>query len=383
MRERVKMAVIGTGIMGRDHITDISTLHNTELVAVCDVDKATADHFAAETNCRAYYDYRDLLEHEALDAVLVATPHYHHTPSSIAALERGIHVLVEKPIAVHINDALKMLTAYEQAQQHHPKLVFAAMFRQRTLGHWRKIKAMIEGGELGRLLRTTWLITDWFRTQNYYDTGGWRATWKGEGGGVLMNQCPHNLDLYQWFVGMPSRVVGFTAFGKYHRIEVEDEVTAYFEHENGMVGHFITSTAESPGTNRLEIVGENGKLVYEDKKLLFYRNERSMLEQIERTTAGAFERVAFERVEVPYDPELPPRQRLVIENFANAILHGENLLTPAAEGLNSLMLANAILWSSWQGGKIDLPLDGDAYEEKLRTLIAASTFTKDTQTQAR
>jgi predicted dehydrogenase len=382
MSERVKMAIIGTGIMGRDHIQDISTLHNTELVAVCDVDKATADHFAAETHSRAYYDYRDLLEHEPLDAVLIATPHYHHTPSSIAALERGIHVLVEKPIAVHVNDALKMLAAYEQSRQHHPKLVFGAMFRQRTFGHWRKIKAMIDGGELGKLLRTTWLITDWFRTQTYYDTGGWRATWRGEGGGVLMNQCPHNLDLYQWFVGMPKHVVGFTSLGKYHRIEVEDEVTAYFEHENGIIGHFITSTAESPGTNRLEIVGENGKLVYEDKKLIFYRNQYSMLEQIERTTAGPFERVASERLEVPYEQELPPRQRLVIENFANALLHGENILTPAAEGLNSLMLANAILLSSLEGTKLELPLDGDAYEQKLLSLIETSTLAKNTQTQA-
>ena len=382
MSERVKMAIIGAGIMGTDHIQDISTLHNTELVAVCDVNKAAADHFAAETHSRAYYDYRDLLEHEPLDAVLVATPHYHHTPSSIAALERGIHVLVEKPIAVHVNDALKMLATYEQARQHYPKLVFGAMFKFRTLGHWRKIKAMIDGGELGRVLRTTWLITDWFRTQRYYDTGGWRATWKGEGGGVLMNQCPHNLDLYQWFVGLPKHVVGFASLGKYHHIEVEDEVTAYFEHENGMIGHFITSTAESPGTNRLEIVGENGKLVYEDKKLIFYRNQHSMLEQIERTTAGPFERVPSERLEVSYEQEVPPRQRLVIENFANAILHGESIFTPAAEGLNSLMLANAILLSSLEGKKIELPLDGDAYEQKLLSLIQASALAKNTQPQA-
>ena len=210
-----------------------------------------------------------MLEHQALDAIIISTPHYDHTPITIAVLEKGIHVLVEKPIAVHVKDAHKMIAAYERAKQTTPNLIFAAMFMQRTYGHWRKIKALIDGGELGRLVRTTWLITDWFRTQSYYNNGGWRATWKGEGGGVLLNQSPHNLDLYQWFVGMPKRVTGFASLGKYHRIEVEDEVTAYFEHENGMIGHFITSTAESPGTNRLEMVGENGKLVMRTAGSLF------------------------------------------------------------------------------------------------------------------
>ena len=170
-------------------------------------------------------------------------------------------MLVEKPIAVHALDARRMIGAYQAAQTKYPDLVFSAMFMQRTYGHYRKIKDLIDSGELGRLVRTTWIITDWFRTQIYYDSGDWRATWAGEGGGVLLNQCPHNLDLYQWFVGLPARVTGFAHIGKYHDIEVEDEVTAYFEHENGMIGHFVTSTAESPGSNRLEIVGELGKLV--------------------------------------------------------------------------------------------------------------------------
>ena len=196
-------------------------------------------------------------------------------------LGRGIHVLVEKPIAVHAKDARKMISAYETAKLQYPNLIFAAVFMQRTYGFWRVIKSMIDEGQLGRLVRTTWIITDWFRTQSYYDNGGWRATWKGEGGGVLLNQCPHNLDLYAWFLGMPKRVTGFASLGKHHRIEVEDEVTAFFEHENGMVGHFVTTTGESPGTNRLEIVGEQGKLIYEDQKLTFYRNQHSMFEQIE------------------------------------------------------------------------------------------------------
>jgi predicted dehydrogenase len=375
MSETVKIAVIGIGVMGRSHLKDITELENTELVAVCDIDRATADQFAAEYNVPAYYDYHDLLKHTPLDALLVSTPHYDHTPISIDAMGQGIHVLVEKPIAVHVKDARKMIAAYETAKKVHPNLVFAAMFMQRTYGYWRTIKDMIDGGQLGKLVRTTWLITDWFRTQSYYDNGGWRATWKGEGGGVLLNQCPHNIDLYQWFVGMPKRVTGFASLGKYHHIEVEDEVTAYFEHDNGMVGHFITSTGESPGTNRLEIVGELGKLVYEAQKLTFYRNQHSMLDQI-ADAPGAFDRVEYEVVEVSFEHHGQPGHRFVIENFANAIMKGETLIAPAGEGLNSVMLANATLMSSFEGRGIDLPLDAEAYERKLLSLIESSTFIK-------
>ncbi len=371
----VKVAVIGIGIMGKSHIRDVTSLENTELVAVCDINEPLAQQYAAELNVPSYTDYHDLLEHEKLDAVLIATPHYDHTPISIAALNKGIHVLVEKPIAVHVKDANRMIAAYHMALEPNPNLVFSAVFMQRTYGHWLKIKSMIEEGELGRLIRTTWLITDWFRTQSYYNNGGWRATWKGEGGGVLLNQCPHNLDLYQWFVGMPKRVTGFAALGKHHDIEVEDEVTAYFEHENGMIGHFITSTGESPGTNRLEIVGENGKLIYESGKLTFYRNQYSSFRQIAHASGG-FDKVGYEQLDVAYEHHGQPGHRFIIENFANAVLKGETLIAPAVEGLNSVMLANAIMLSSFERKTIDLPLDENDYTQKLASLIEFSTFEK-------
>jgi predicted dehydrogenase len=224
-------------------------------------------------------------------------------------------------------------------------------------------------------MRTTWIITDWFRTQSYYDNGGWRATWKGEGGGVLLNQCPHNLDLYQWFVGMPQRVAGFASIGKYHNIEVEDEVTGYLEYQNGMVGHIITSTAESPGTNRLEIMAEKGKLVFENGKLTFYRNRYSTFKQIEESDSG-YEKVEHWRIEVPYQHHGEPGHRLVIENFANAVLRGEELIAPAVEGIHSLSLGNAIMLSSFLGQPIEMPFDDQAYAAKLDDLIENSRFIK-------
>lgn len=372
---KVRLAVIGVGGMGRLHTADIASLENTELVAVCDTDQERADHFAALYGVPAFYDHEEMLAKVELDGILIATPHYDHPTIGLHAFQKGIHVLTEKPIAVHTRDARRFIAGYEEAQKQHPDLVFAAMFQQRTNGYWQKIKSLIDEGELGRLVRATWLITDWFRTQSYYDNGGWRATWQGEGGGVLLNQCPHNLDLYQWFVGMPSRVTGFATLGKYHNIEVEDEVTGYFEYDNGMVGHFITSTGESPGTNRLEIVGENGKVIFENGKLAFYRNRGSMLTQIEEAQTG-FAKVENWVIDVPYQHHGAEGHRFVIENFAEAILNGAELIAPAVEGLNGLMLGNAIMLSSFMGGPVEVPIDDDTYADKLAELAANSRFQK-------
>ena len=371
----VRFGIIGLGNMGSAHARDCAGSDTLVLAALCDIDEAKLDEIGANYDAPRFTDAEKMMDEADLDAVLVATPHYDHTPLSIAALGRGIHVLCEKPVGVHVKDVQKMIDAYEEARKTHPGLKFGAMFQMRTQNVWQKIKQLIDDGTLGRLVRATWIITSWFRTQYYYDTGSWRATWGGEGGGVLLNQCPHNLDLYQWFFGMPTRVLGLAALGKYHTIEVEDEVTAVFTHENGMVGHFITTTAESPGTNRLEIVGEHGRLVFDDGTLTFDRNEQSMLE-FSRTTDRGFGKVPHETevIEVPEDPAAP--HYLVTERFVHAIRGDEQLVAQASEGLGSVALANGVLMSHFTGAAVDLPLDGDAYESLLNDLIAKSTFTK-------
>jgi predicted dehydrogenase len=374
MSEKVKIGVVGLGNMGSFHIKEIPTLETATLAAICDIDREKADRFGAQLQVPKYYDYKTMLEKADLDAVLCATPHYDHVPISIDSFARGLHVLVEKPITVHVKDGRKMVAAYEAAKKKNPKLVFSIMFQQRTNPYWRKVKEMIDTGQLGKLVRATWLITDWFRSQTYYDTGGWRATWKGEGGGVLLNQCPHNLDLYQWFFGVPKRVMGFAQIGKYHTIEVEDEVTAYFEYANGMVGHFITTTAESPGTNRLEIVGENGKLVYENGRLTFDRNKMSMIEWLQKSKTS-FDRVEHAVEDVPFGNE-PSGHKVVIDNFAKAILYGEKQIAAGPEGINGLSIGNAIMLSSFLGKPVEIPFDEDLYEAKLMELIAASKFQK-------
>lgn len=368
-QNKVKIAVIGIGNMGSAHVQHVIDLENTELTAICDIDEAKLQAVTDTVEVATYIDYQDMLDNVELDGIIIATPHYSHPDITLAAFEKGIHVLVEKPIGVHVNDAQRMIDGYDEARKTYPNLVFEAMFMQRTYGHWRKIKEMIDNGELGQLIRTTWLITDWFRTQYYYDSGDWRATWSEEGGGVLMNQCPHNLDLYQWLVGMPARVHGFATFGKHHNIEVEDEVTAYFEHDNGMVGHFITTTGESPGTNRLEIVGENGKLVYENSELAFFRNQWSSIKQIQESDKG-FERVPFEREVVTYEHHGTGGHEFIIENFADAILNDATLIAPAQEGIDSVMINNSIILAAHKKQTVTLPIDGDEFVDLLQHYIA-------------
>ncbi len=362
--------------MGSAHASSCAESPLTELVGLCDEIPAARERIvAAHPSVPIFETLEGALDATGAEAVIIATPHWTHPELAATAFRRGVHVLSEKPIAVHAAAARRMIADWERERATSPALIFAAMFQQRTNDSWRTVKAMIDRGDLGRLVRTTWIITDWFRTQHYYDSGSWRATWRGEGGGVLLNQCPHNLDLYRWFVGMPKRVHGHCSIGKYHDIEVEDEVTAYFEHENGMVGHFITSTGESPGTNRLEIVGEKGSLLWDGAALSFRRNEGSMLDFI-KSSKESFAKVPHAVEQLSCQATGNDGHRRVIENFARAIRQGEPLIAPGAEGLESVLLGNAILFSSLSGAAVEIPMDEGAYERKLEALAASSRYQK-------
>lgn len=375
----VRTGIVGVGGMGSGHLRDCTESELIELVGLCDIDPNRRARLMEEHSLPVYEQAIELMEQEKPEALIVATPHYDHTPISIAALERGIHVLCEKPVGVHVKDVERMITAYEESRRKHPQLRFAAMFQQRTLAAWKKMKSMIETGEMGRLVRATWIVTTWFRTQHYYDGGSWRATWSGEGGGVLLNQCPHNLDLYQWFFGMPASISATAAIGKYHHIEVEDEVTAVFRHDNGMIGHFITTTAESPGTNRLEIVGEQGRLIYNDGTLTFDQNEQSML-QFSQTSDQGFAKVPYTTKAIELPEDQGGLHRTVTETFARSIREGTPLIAEAPEGLGSVALANGILMSHFTGKTVEMPLNGQEYQTLLQDLIKRSTFEKNRPT---
>ena len=368
---KVRLALIGMGNIGKFHADYLMAgkVARCELAAVCSTSPQKLDAFKAK-GVSVFADASKLFQSHAVDAVLIATPHPLHSAQGIAALEAGLHVLVEKPIASHKADAERLIDAARKR----PKQVFGAMFQLRTEPRYTKIRKLIEEGDLGSIVRVNWIITDWFRTEAYYASGGWRATWKGEGGGVLLNQCLHQLDTLQWLIGMPARVRGFCQLGRFHNIEVEDNVTVHLEWPDGATGVFISSTGEAPGTNRFEIAGTRGRLVLENGKLAFTRNEADMLE-FSRAAKTGFTKPEVWQCDIPFD-NAPAQHATLLQNFTDAILDGVPLLVPGAEGIHSVELANAMLYSSLVGQTIELPLDAAAYEKKLEELIAGSKLQK-------
>jgi predicted dehydrogenase len=368
----VRLGVIGIGTMGRFHLGKLGEIKNVKLTAVCDLDPERAKQAAATYHCAAYEDHRKLLKDQVCDDVLIVTPHYAHTTIGIDALRAGLHVLVEKPISVHKADFERLMAAHTNRRQ-----IFAAMFNQRTDPRYRKLRQLVLDGTLGKLDRITWIITDWFRTDAYYASSDWRATWGGEGGGVLLNQCPHNLDLWQWMFGMPQRVRAFCNLGRKHNIEVEDEVTAYLGYDSGCSGVFITSTGEAPGTNRLEVAAEHGKVIIEGNGIRFTRNEQSVNTFL-KTTPDLWSRPDVWNVEIPTNGT-GGQHGEILQNFINAIVEKTPLVAPAAEGIRSVELGNAMLYSSETGKTVEMPLNGRAYERMLKHKIQTSRFVKKTQ----
>ena len=333
------------------------------LAAVCDTDP---EKLRPYKDADLFLDSREMIRSGKIDAILISTPHYSHTPIGVDALRAGLHVLVEKPISVHAADAKKLIAARRSKKQ-----VFAAMFNQRTDPVFQKIRSLVKGGELGEIRRVQWTITDWFRSQAYYDSGGWRATWAGEGGGVLLNQCVHNIDLFQWIFGMPEKVRALCCFGRHHAIEVEDDVSAIFEFANGATGVLVTSTGEAPGVNRLEVSGDLGRLTCEQRRLTFLRNEIGTAEYSRATREGYLPPATW-RVEIPVTRDSGNQHLKILQNFIRAILHGEELIAPAEEGLNSLELINAIQLSSFKDRAVHIPVSSAQYATFLRGRIAGA-----------
>ncbi len=364
--DQVRLGVIGCGSMAHHHIGYFADIPRLKFTAAADPRQHVVDKLAEEHGVTPFADGEQLLESGLVDAVLIATPHYFHPVCAISALRKGIHVLTEKPIAVTASAAEQMNAVAGE----HPELVYAAMFQQRTIGNYRVVKKLIDDGELGEIQRVQWTITDWFRSQAYYDSGSWRATWAGEGGGVLLNQCPHNLDMLIHLTGRPAQVYAKVALGKYHDIEVEDEVTAFLEYPNGATGVFITTTGEAPGSNHLEIAGDRGRITVAEGKVTFKQTEQSVREFL-RTSQEMFASPKCEVRDLTAQ-EKGGAHRLITENFIEAILDGRPLIAPAHEGLNSVELGNAMLMSGLTGQSVPVPTDRKAFDELLQDLIRKS-----------
>lgn len=364
----VRFGIVGVGNQGSSYIKNIfnkGEIKNATVTAVCDTNSKKIEAIKGDLqgkDVKFYDDYVKMLDDGVCDAVMVETPHYLHPEIVKACLARGIHVICEKPAGVYEDQVREMDEAAIKSSA-----LFTMMFNQRTNCVYRKMKEIVEQGGVGELQRVTWIITDWYRTQTYYDSGSWRATWAGEGGGVLINQCPHQLDLVQWIVGkLPKTVRGFCKFGRWHNIEVEDDVTAYFEYDNGATGVFITTTGEAPGTNRFEISGTKGKLLCENGSLKWFKtaaDSREFSLDPKNTFGGA--QLECEIVEVETDGK-NPQHAGIIQNMVNAILGKEPLFVNGTEGINGVELMNAIEYSGWNGGEeVTLPVDSKKYLDAL------------------
>ena len=368
----VRFGIIGVGNMGKSHINMHVKGEHKELriTAIADINP---ERLAAAAELlpgvKTYDTAEALLESGEVDAVIIATPHYDHSPIAQYAFSKGVHVLTEKPAGVYAKQVREMNEAAAKTD-----LVFGIMYNQRTNCVYRKMREIIQSGELGEIRRVSWIITDWYRTQAYYNSGGWRATWGGEGGGVLLNQCPHNLDLWQWICGLPVKVQAFCHEGKWHDIEVEDDVTIYVEYENGATGTFITTTGDCPGTNRFEVTLDGGKLICENNKLMLYKLNGRVSEHCANAEEG-FGWIEGEWTEVETDGRNKQHSE-VTNKFAAAVLRGEPLVARGEEGIRGLSISNAAHLSSWLGKAVELPVDEDLYFAELQKKIAAGNANK-------
>lgn len=356
--DTVKVGIIGIGNIGTAHFKCIydGEIDNLIITAVCDIKEQKLDYINENYEGVAVFkDYNEMIESGLIDSVIISVPHKLHGGIAVKALERGLNVLVEKPVDVSVSSALKVNKAAEKSGR-----VFAIMFNQRTNSHYIHAHDLVRKKEIGELKSVRWIITNWYRTQAYYDSGEWRGTWNGEGGGVLINQSPHNLDLLQWICGMPKALTAFCSIGKYHNIEVEDEASLFLEFQNGANGIFITSTGEYPGTNRLEINGTLGKIVIENGVFKFWKLKTDERKVCFESIKG-FEEIDFDYCENSDYTE--SAHKGILQNFTNAILFGEKLIADGIEGVNQIMLTDAAYLSqSHENRRIELPFEPAEYD---------------------
>jgi predicted dehydrogenase len=362
---KVRLGIVGLGNIAQQHLENVLAGHvpGCEIAAVC---SRTLPPIVERLSLPYFSDYRMLVDSGVCEALIVASPTHTHRSIGEYALRSGLHVLMEKPLGLSVQEGQELLAAQSSG------VVFALMLNQRADPLFTRMHEIVTAGELGPLTRVQWTMTNWFRPEVYFQVSDWRATWRGEGGGLLLNQCIHNLDILQWLCGMPQRLRAFCHFGKFHAIEVEDEVTAYFEYPNGATGVFIGSTGEAPGSNRLHIVGDRGSLLFDGERLLLSRNTPGTAEfNLDTQKMFGMPDTTVEDITPVRDIN---QHASLLTNFVAAIRSGEPLTASAAEGLHALELANGMLLSTWEDTAINLPLDGTRYQTKLDEHIRNSSL---------
>ncbi|SEL91388.1 Predicted dehydrogenase [Alkalibacterium putridalgicola] len=379
MSKKVRLGIIGLGTQGGMYAKFIKDgmVPNMEIAAICDIDVSKKETVDAEYQGVPFYeDYIEMLDSGKVDAIITTVPHYLHPEMGIAALKRDIHALVEKPAGVYTKQ-VKELNEFAASK---PELTFGIMFNQRNNPLYKKIKEIVDNGDIGKIRRTNWIITTWWRPQPYYDQSEWRATWGGEGGGVLVNQAPHQLDLWQWICGVPESVYSKVSYGFRRNIAVEDEVTAVVDYGYGATGTFVTATHDIVGTDRFEILGDKGKIVVDGSQVAtvtrLKKPEQELssemgMEDVKKLFMGQMNMDdLYTQETIEFESAWGEQHAGVLENFAANVLDGTPLLAPGSDGINGVRLANAIHLSSWTKKEVSLKdLDEDFYLEELNKHI--------------
>ena len=375
---KVRLGIIGLGAEGGMYakFIDGGMVPNMEIGAICDIlpeKKEAADEYGVPF----YTDYKEMIASGNVDAVVTTVPHYLHPEMGIYALDHGMHTLLEKPVGVYTKQAREVIDHAATK----PELKFGVFFNQRTNPLYKDLKALMDSGELGKLRHTSWIITTWWRPQPYYAQSEWRATWGGEGGGVLVNQAPHQLDLWQWICGIPTSVFAKAQYGFRRDIVVEDEVNALVSFADGATGTFITCTHDLPGTDRLEILCDKGKIVVENSnKVTITRlkeDEQVLSQNMDMSAVAALFTGKLDRAELmseetkEYGSVWGQQHSDVMKNFADQILNDAEPLAPGADGIHGVRLANAIHLSSWTGQEVSIEnFDEETYMRELNQRIA-------------
>ncbi len=378
----VNVAVIGVGRMGSKHAKNLSKwVKNAHLVSICDLNPQLLNKFSKELHIKGYQDYKEMIEKENLDAVVIATPHYSHVKIAKDCINKGLNVLCEKPISVTTKEAKELIDLYNENQN----LICAMMYNQRTNQMYKKAKELIESGSIGKIQRVNFIITDWYRAQFYYNMGGWRASWSGEGGGTLINQCVHQIDLIQWLCGMPKKIYAHSkTVGR--RITTENDVTAIMKFDD-FDCVFTASTHEIPGTNRLEIAGDKGKIVINSLTMNYTLNKMSESEVNKRAKRDygnksdkkGKKHYTWYGLKNVIKDGFRGQQCNILDNFIEAVetKNKDMLVAKLDDGLNALTIINALNLASWEETEIDIPFDEDKYNELLRIRVDAEKVTME------
>ncbi len=372
--DKVRLGIIGYGNMGTPTAKEIiidKQCPEVEVTAICDLKQerldAAKEVFKDVEGIEYYTDVDTMLSAGVVDAVYIAVPHYDHPVVAMKAFEKGIHVILEKPAGVYTKAVREMNAAAEKAG-----VKFGIMFQCRTNPLFRKMKEILSSGKYGQIRSVNWLITTWFRSQQYYDSGAWRATWAGEGGGVLLNQCPHQLDLLQWFCGMPEEIYAKCSVAQWHDVEIEDDVVAVLKYKNGAMGSFITSTGIRPGTNRLEVALDKGTVIMENNTITVNELSVDLSEYTGKEPTHIVPAPQTTKIVYECESNKISGHCMMINALAGAILRGTELYATAEDGLNELTLSNAMYLSSWTDSTIKLPMDEDLFYEELQKRVATS-----------